>query len=710
MLIDSGSQGSFIREHCVNLLQLKRTSANISVNGLSSQKIGKVSGSVQLQVTSPFYKNASISVNALIIPKITCDLPHYQVDRYVLTSFKHLWLADTNCFQPGPIDILLGADVFGEIMLHGRLTVPGHSLTALESIFGWVIIGKTKSVSQTIVSNHASCTNVQLQLEKFWKLEEISDIKHYTEEEIECENHFKRNFSRDSTVNITNLWRTINQRLGHMELIPENEIDVPANSSFYLPHHSVPDKNGDKFRVVFDGSAKSSSGISLNEKLMVGPQLQIDLTTLIIRFRIHRIAITADIEKMYRQIILKDADFQRIVWRDSLYKPIQDFRLTRIAYGTASASYLAVRCLQQLAIDEATNFPLASKTCLRDFYVDDLMSGASSVTEAIKLQMQLNQMLSHNDDTVKTLGILWHPASDMFLFKVNSSYPEVLTKRTLLSIIAKTFDPLGWLAPITVRYKLIMQRLWKHQFQWDEKVPPDIECEWKQLTEDLLFIKSIKISRFLLVESDNQFQLHGFCDASEKAYAAAIYYRSVLDTGQINVQLVIAKTRVAPLKTISLPRLELCGALLLTKLMDFTGRALNTPISQVYFHTDSTIVLAWIRSHASRWKTFVANRVAKIQTLSSPVQWHHVSGNANPADLATRGVLSSALVTSLWLRGPDLLYNLFPFKQALSAPLLNDSVPEQRCALQSTTAASHLTDAHDLFYIIFLLSLNLNVL
>ncbi|XP_035220181.1 uncharacterized protein LOC118193235 [Stegodyphus dumicola] len=490
MLIDSGSQGSFIREHCVNLLQLKRTSANISVNGLSSQKIAKVSGSVQLQVTSPFYKNASISVNALIIPKITCDLPQYQVDRSVSTSFKHLWLADTNCFQPGPIDILLGADVFGEIMLHGRLTVPGHSLTALESIFGWVIIGKTKRVSQTIVSNHASCTNVQLQLEKFWKLEEISEIKHYTEEETECENHFKRNFSRDSigrfVVNQYHKFMEDYQQLGHMELIPENEIDVPANSSFYLPHHSVLDKNGDKFRVVFYGSAKSSSD---------------------------------------------------------------------------------------------------------------------------------------NDDTIKTLGILWHPASDMFLFKVNSSYPEVLTKRTLLSIIAKTFDPLGWLAPITVRYKLIMQRLWKHQLQWDEKVPPDIECEWKQLTEDMLSIKSIKISRFLLVESDNQFQLHGFCDASEKAYAAAIYYRSVLDTGQINVQLVIAKTRVAPLKNISVPRLELCGALLLTKLMDFSCRALNTPISQVYFHTDSTIVLAWIRSHASRWKTFVANRAAKIQTLSSPVQF-----------------------------------------------------------------------------------------
>ncbi|XP_035233751.1 uncharacterized protein LOC118205569 [Stegodyphus dumicola] len=226
-------------------------------------------------------------------------------------------------------------------MLHGRLTVPGHSLTALESIFGWVIIGKSKCVSQTIISNHAICTNVQFQLDNFWKSEEILEIKPYTEEEIEFENHFKRNFSRDSTgkfvvkfpfrrsssklgssmdVAVHRLQNTERQfienkslsshyqqlGLGHMELIPENEIDVPANSTFYLPHHSVPDKNDDKFRVVFDGSVKSSSGISLNEKLMVGLQLQTDLTTLIIRFRIHRIAITANIEKMYRQIILKD--------------------------------------------------------------------------------------------------------------------------------------------------------------------------------------------------------------------------------------------------------------------------------------------------------------------------------------------------------------------------------------------------------------------
>ncbi|GFT25908.1 integrase catalytic domain-containing protein [Trichonephila clavipes] len=147
-------------------------------------------------------------------------------------------------------------------------------------------------------------------------------------------------------------------KLGHMELIPENEIEVPASSSFYLPHHPVPNKNGDKFRV--------------DEKIVI----------------------TADIETMYRQITLQDSDFQRIVWRNSLFEPIQDFKLTRIAYSAASAPSLATNCLQQLALSESNNFPHASKAALKDFYVDDFMFIANSFSEALELQNQLSQMLS----------------------------------------------------------------------------------------------------------------------------------------------------------------------------------------------------------------------------------------------------------------------------------------------------------------------------
>ncbi|GFW11236.1 DUF1758 domain-containing protein [Trichonephila clavipes] len=201
ILVNSASQGSFVRESCVNLLQLKRTSVNINVDGLSSRKVGRVAGLVQLEITSLFYKNTSITVDALILPKITCDLPQFQVDASALNTFKHLKLADVNCLQPGPIDILLGADVFGEIMLNTHLNVQGQSLIAMESthIFGWVVLGKTKLSCQRIISNHASYNAVEFQLDKFWQLEELGETKPFTNEEIACENHFKGTRTRDST-------------------------------------------------------------------------------------------------------------------------------------------------------------------------------------------------------------------------------------------------------------------------------------------------------------------------------------------------------------------------------------------------------------------------------------------------------------------------------------------------------------------------------
>ncbi|GFV74963.1 integrase catalytic domain-containing protein [Trichonephila clavipes] len=271
-----------------------------------------------------------------------------------------------------------------------------------------------------------------------------------------------------------------------------------------------------------------------------------------------------------------------------------------------------------------------------------------------------------------------HPVSDVFYIKIIPlSFEGTLTKRTLLSTIAKTFDPLEWLSPITIQYKTIMQRLWTQQLQCDERVSPDITLEWEKLAKDVQLVKDIKIPRFLFVDSDNQFHLFDFSDASEKAYAAAIYCLSVSDTGKINVQLIIAKTRVAPLKPVSLPRLELCGALLLVKLMEFTCIALIYPISQTQFYTDSTIVLACVGSHASRWKIFVANRVAKIQTFSSATQWHHINGSANPADLATRGVSSSTLLTSIWLCGRKFLHETFPFQTDYFVLSLNEAVYSQ---------------------------------
>ncbi|GFX81918.1 integrase catalytic domain-containing protein [Trichonephila clavipes] len=291
------------------------------------------------------------------------------------------------------------------------------------------------------------------------------------------------------------------------------------------------------------------------------------------------------------------------------------------------------------------------------------MSGANSLSEALELQNQLTQMLS---------------SAGLVLKKWTSNCNELLN-----SIDSDMRLPNASL-----------------NIDNDDTVKTlDITLEWEQLAKDVQLVNDIKIPRFLFVDSDNQLHLFGSSDASEKTYAAAIYCRSVSDTEKINVQLIIAKTRVVPLKPVSLPRLELCGALLLVKLMDFTCKTLNYPISQTQFYTDSTIVLAWVGSHASRWKTFVAIRVAKIQTLSSATKWHHISGSANPADLATRGVSSSTLLTSIWLCGPKFLHETFPIQTDSSVPSLNDDVPEERYwALQSTIVPNHLPDVNDLLH------------
>ncbi|GFX04545.1 DUF1758 domain-containing protein [Trichonephila clavipes] len=234
------SQSRLICYSYVNLLQLKRTSVNINVDGLSSRKVGRVAGLVQLEITSLFYKNTSIAVDALILPKITCDLPQFQIDASALNTFKHLKLADVNCLQPGPIDILLGTDVFGEIMLNRHLNVQGQSLTAMESIFGWVVLGKTKLSCQRIISNHASYNAVEFQLDKF--CDELGSSRDTAVHRLQqIERRFRKNKSLSDQYH-----KFMNDylKLGHTELIPENEIDFPATSSFYLPHHPVPNKNG----------------------------------------------------------------------------------------------------------------------------------------------------------------------------------------------------------------------------------------------------------------------------------------------------------------------------------------------------------------------------------------------------------------------------------------------------------------------------------
>ncbi|CAL8139736.1 unnamed protein product [Orchesella dallaii] len=189
------------------------------------------------------------------------------------------------------------------------------------------------------------------------------------------------------------------EQLGHMELVSQASCGENIGNTFYLPHHCVVKtvETESKFRVVFDGSAKSSTNISLNDCLLVGPTIQTDIYNLLLRFRAHNIILKADIGKMYRQWIWVDTshrDLQRILWRPTLADPVREYRLTTVTYGTAAAPFLATRCLNQLAVENEDEFPDASRILKEDVYVDDLLSGKSTTAAAKNTQQQLQTIVS----------------------------------------------------------------------------------------------------------------------------------------------------------------------------------------------------------------------------------------------------------------------------------------------------------------------------
>lgn len=226
----------------------------------------------------------------------------------------------------------------------------------------------------------------------------------------------------------------------------------------------------------------------------------------------------------------------------------------------------------------------------------------------------------------------------------------------MLSIIAKIFDPLGCLAPVIISAKLLIQEVWTLKVDWDQQLPPDVIRKWTEFLDNLQELAKLEVPRWMNMTSTGQLEIHGFCDASSKAIAAVVFCRNADSDGIVTTRFMCAKTKVAPLKRLTIPRLELSGAVLLTKLVKQVLRVLQRDDLRIYLWTDSTITLTWITAHPSRWKEFVHNRVCFIQDTLPTASWKFVLGIDNPADLATRGVSPSQLMELRhWWHGPGWL-------------------------------------------------------
>lgn len=481
--------------------------------------------------------------------------------------------------------------------------------------------------------------------------------------------------------------------LGHAELIPEKELNKTGESHYYLPMHSVVKQSSTstKLRVVFDASAKTTSGLSLNDTLLTGPSLYPLLTSVVNKFRTHTVAMTSDISKMFREVGLNPEEFDhhRFLQRDDQHQ-IRDWRMKRLTFGVSSSPYLATQVLRKLAEDHQQDHPMAAALVKTDFYVDDCLTGAPNLSEAeflrrdlssmfMKGQMTLCKWRSHSEELLatvpqhlretsnltivtdpgghsKTLGLHWDTKEDCFHVATPEADPEQqATKRIVASIIARTFDVLGWFAPATLPAKVLLRESWAMHLDWDDPFPAELQQRWSAWVSQLPLITSFPIPRCLGSSSSVVVsrQLHGFSDASLIAYGGVVYVRTFYADLSVSINLISSKARIAPLKALTVPRLELCGALLLAQLMTAVARDLAIPEESVFGWCDSSTVLGWLNKDPSHLCTFVANRISKLSSLVSSPKWRYVATGSNPADLLSRGVPPQVLGgTPLWWKGP----------------------------------------------------------
>jgi hypothetical protein len=466
-------------------------------------------------------------------------------------------------------------------------------------------------------------------------------------------------------------------------------------------------------------------GKRLNDSIRSGPKLQREIVDVLTRFRPAPVALSGDISERFLQVGLQDKDrpFHRFLWRDfdpSRDPDVYEFRrLLFVIHAHAQA--------------HTETYPAAAESVDNSMYVDDVLDSSETIESAQDLRRQLSDLLglagfwlrkwSSNEPSVvasipesdrlsaveinkekpsktKTLGVLWDPQRDVFTFRVEPpDANKTPTKRNVLTAIVAVYDPLQFLSPFLVRAKILMQEIWRaiegdfscRRFEgldWYDNLPSDLATKWKNWSTELSQLSHVAIPRCLRLANPNKMELHLFSDASKDAYASVAYLMCQYEDDSPISRLVASKSRVAPTKAMTIPRLELMGAILSGRLGQSLLKVLS--VDRVTFWTDSENVWYWVRNHSRQFKPFVANHIAEIQRMTCPEQWRHVPGIQNPADLATRGQSAMELAKSaFWLVGPSFLKDVEI--SGSSAPSGRDETKDED--VEKTVAQTYMVQA-----------------
>ena len=465
----------------------------------------------------------------------------------------------------------------------------------------------------------------------------------------------------------------------------------------YCPHHAAfHPRKPDKPRVVFDASAKCG-GRSLNDELLRGPDFISNLPGALLRFRLFAVAVVADIEKMFNQVQVRQRDrsLLRFLWRTpGSNEPLEQYQMDVQIFGAISSPAVVAYVLRQCAIDSRDEKVL--NEIMNHFYVDNwlvsypLESEASSMAKRMISALKrggfkLTQFLSSHSSVLKSVpkANLLNPTIDMDLdetpiertlglsynckddaFELSVKFPpeilNVITKRTMLRAVSSYFDPLGFLSVVTFQAKCLLQDVWGTSAAWDDPVEPALCERWRNWVNSLSSLKALKLRRCIVKDPSRLIsaKLCVFADASELGFGAVAYVRLEYQDG-IDVIFLMSKVRVAPLKHKTIPRLELCAAVMAVRLALLIIKELAAGgfvFNDVIYFSDSTTVLRWISSLVCKFHAYVGNRVGEILDSSEPSQWRYVPSAENPADDCSRGINAAELTAEhRWFNGPAFL-------------------------------------------------------
>ena len=490
------------------------------------------------------------------------------------------------------------------------------------------------------------------------------------------------------------------ERDGIIEKVPPHDVGE-AGCVHYLPHRPIirTDRNTTKVRPVFDASAKIS-GPSLNDCLHTGPNLLSMVYDILLRFQLQKVIIMSDIKQAFLNVEVHPdhVNFLRFLWRENGSNAITVYRFLVVVFGLTPSPFLLLATIRyhcEKMVDENKIDKKFTEKFLKTLYMDDSINGGETVDEAFeiykksKFLMQsagflLRKWNSNNKELLKmittddinesssvtssitsVLGIKWDTEKDEIIFnfsKIISMDFTNTTKRNVLSVIASFFDPLGYISPITSQGKIIFQLLCKSKINWDDSIHKEILLLWKRFIKLIADVNFVRIKRCVIPELMDtlvNIQLHGFCDSSGFAYCGVIYLRKETSCGFVDVRFLTAKTKVAPIKATTIPRLELLSCVLLSGLV----KTVTLPLSELGYDTsitcwnDSMSALGWITNENKDRGPWVQPRVRKSREQIPAEHWRHVPGVLNPADIATREISPSDMnPDSIWFTGPKFLY------------------------------------------------------